>query len=213
LALLYVAVVGCGGAAIDRLVSELGNADPQTRLAAARELGAMSGSSTRLIEALSRASENSDAEVRAEAAEALGKKGVATKQVFPALRKALGDSAADVRLKAALAISAIEPADQSCRRVLLESLQAGDGPVFLEIGRIGSRADWAVATLVVKLSDRRPSIRALAARTLGEIGVSGKEVETALQRAQHDQTPSVRNAATESLRRLEELAAGGHSDR
>jgi HEAT repeat protein len=192
-------VLGCGRDTADRLLAQLGDADPQVRQAAARQLAQMPGHSQRVIDALSQAGANSDVEVRAIAVDALGKKGVEAREVYPALRQALADSQENVRLKAGLAIHAIAPNDASFRPVLLESLRAGDGPIFLEVGRMGADGRWAAPTLVALLSDRRASIRALSANTLGQIGDSSPEVQKALQRATRDGNAAVRDAAKISL--------------
>ncbi len=207
-----VCLVGCGGRSIGPLLARLGDSDPKVRLEAARGMASIRGSSPKLIEALAVASTNADVEVREIAMEALGDKGENNGAALAALEKALDDPEVSVRLKAALAIHRIAPQNTAYRTVLLDSLRAGHGTVFLEIGRMGKDAAWAVPTLVAKLTDRRPSIRALAARTLGEIGAAGAEVDMALRRAQHDQVPAVRNAAEQSLQRLQARTAVGKMD-
>ena len=161
------------------------------------------GNSSQLIEALAAATSDSDVEVREIAVAALGQRGDAAKPVLPRLERALSDPEVSVRLKAALAIRHIEPDSHSYERVLLDSLRAGHGTVFLEVGRMGSDAAWATPALVAALADRRPTIRALAATTLGQIGASGGEVEAALRRAERDPKPAVREAAQQALQKLQ----------
>lgn len=197
--LLLASLAGCGGPAVDEWVTQLDDPDPQRRRAAAGQLAAMQGTSEPVIEALAIASTNSDADVREIAVAALGRKGVESGAVYPALEQALADAEVAVRLKAALAIQQIDPTNLEYREVLLESLRSGHGTVFLDIGRMGADAEWAVPTLVSSLSDQRPAIRALAAKTLGEIHAGDAVVIAALQQALRDQTPAVRDAARRSL--------------
>jgi HEAT repeat protein len=196
-------LLGCGTSATDRWMAQLNDANPETRRAAARALADDRGSSRMLVEALAAATGNSDVEVREIAVEALGQRGDAAKPALPLLERALSDSEVSVRLKAALAIRHIKPESHSYERVLLDSLRAGHGTVFLEVGRMGPDASWATPALVAALADRRPTIRALAATTLGEIEASGDEVEAALQRAERDPKPAVRQAAQQALVEIE----------
>ena len=114
-----------------------------------------------------------DPKVRGVAARALGESSMDAGVTVPALVKALDDREPTVRLAVALAIAKIDPRNESYVPVLTESLLVGHGPVFVEVGRMGADAKWALPTLVKLLSDQRASIRALAAQTLGQI-VAGK---------------------------------------
>lgn len=122
---------------------------------------------------------------------------------LPALVHALDDGDASVRVTAALAVQKIDPRSTTYVPVLTESLRAGHGPVFLEVGRMGAAAEWAVPTLVANLSDGRPSIRALAAQTLGEIGVADNKTKSALERSLRDDRPTVRKAAQHALEQIQ----------
>ena len=147
--------LGCSHST-DKLIAQLGDADPVVRRATARALGEEQGSSADAVAALGHAIKDSDIEVRENAADALGQQGTAAKSSVRALEQALDDPELSVRLKAALAIRSIDPASQSYVPVLIASLRAGHGPVFLEVGRMGTDADWAVPTLVALLSHPRP---------------------------------------------------------
>jgi HEAT repeat protein len=190
---------GCGGDSIGRLAEQLNDSDAHVRRMTATKLANLPGSSSELIAALTVASRGDDVEVREIAVEGLGKKAVESDTLFPALELALADQEQAVRLKAALAIYRFDPRNVSYRAILLDSLKAGQGTVFLEVGRMGADAIWAVPALTAALGDRRPSIRALAARALGEVGANSIEVTAALQRAQRDQAAAVRSAAQEAL--------------
>ena len=190
--------LGCGNST-DALVAQLGDGDPAVRRFAARALGEEHGSSAEAVAALGRAIEDPDIEVREFAGASLGQLGPAAAASMPALESALNDPELPVRLAAARAIQKIDPASRSHEPVLIASLRAGHGPVFLEVGRMRADAEWAVPTLVKLLSHRKATIRALAARTLGEIGVADGKVESALQRSQRDDHPTVRTAAQQAL--------------
>jgi HEAT repeat protein len=120
---------------------------------------------------------------------------------MPVLERSLADAEASVRVAAALTIQKIEPTNHAFTGVLIEALRAGHGPVFLEVSRMKPAADWAIPTLIVLLGDSRASIRALAARTLGDVGVVDRSVKSALERSQRDDHPAVRKAAQSALER------------
>jgi HEAT repeat protein len=88
----------------------------------------------------------------------------------------------------------------------MQSLLAGDGIVFIEVGRMGEGGKWAVPTLVKLLSHQQSNIRALAAKTLGQIGAAAGEAKAALGQRLRDEHPVVRNAAQDALSQIEALA-------
>jgi HEAT repeat protein len=194
--------LGCGNST-DKLIAQLSDVDPVVRRAAARALGEQQGQSEDAVAALGHAIEDSDVEVREIASSALGQMGPAAAASRPALESALEDRDLPVRLAAALAIQKIAPTSRSYERVLIASLRAGHGPVFLEVGRMGTDADWAAPTLVALLSHPKSPIRALAAQTLGEIGVADSNVKSALQRSLRDDHPAVRKAAQQALEQIQ----------
>ena len=74
--------------------------------------------------------------------------------------------------------------------------------MFVEVGRMGTDAKWRIPTLVKLLADQRPTIRALAAQTLGQIGIADENVRTALEQHLRNDQPVVRKAAERSLQQL-----------
>jgi len=106
-----------------------------------------------------------------------------------------------------VAIEHIDPANQNIRPGLIEALEAGHAAMFLEVGRMGQEAAWAVPTLVKQLSHPQPQIRALAARALGEIGVADGDVEAMLERRLRDDAPAVRKAVRRALEQIQAPAA------
>jgi HEAT repeat protein len=199
---IWLVLLGCSGNSIDDLVVQLTDKNPEVRRTAAQVLAARSGNSPALVAALGLASTSSDVEVREIAVEGLGQPGRDAATVLPLLEKSLADPELSVRLKSALAIHRIAPQNQSYVPVLDDSLRAGHGTVFLEVGRMGEDARWAVPTLLKLLSDQRANVRALAAQTLGQIGVADQGAIEALKLRLRDNRPAVRNAAERSLKQL-----------
>jgi HEAT repeat protein len=191
-----VIATGCGPST-DDLIAQLRDADPKTRLAAAHALVERRDETSDVV-----AADDADSTVRELAITTLARIGPEAKDALPALESALRDENASVRTAAALAIDSIEPNWQVHRPVLIQSLRAGDGPVFLAVGRMGERAAWAVPTLVGLLSDRRPPVRALAAKALGGIGPAARDAERGLTQCLRDPEASVRRAAQNALRQI-----------
>jgi HEAT repeat protein len=208
LVFVCILLIGCGGSSTDELITQLQDADPKIRLAAARALSERRGDVTEVVAGLTRAVDHSDFAVRELAITTLGEIGPEAKASLPALQPALQDENASVRTAAALAIDSIEPKSEVHRPVLIESLRRGDGPVFLAVGGMGERGAWAVPTLAALLSDRRPSIRALAAHALGGIGPTAHDAERALKQCMRDHEASVRKAAQQALRQINAPKAG-----
>lgn len=158
-----------------------------------------SGSSTdALIEQLG----HRDPQVRRSAVRALADHRDDAAVIVPVLERALADTDTSVRLSAALALQRIEPDNESFPPVIIESLEAGHAAMFLEVGHMGHAAEWAVPTLVKLLSHPQRQFRALAAQTLGQIGVLNGSVESALQGRLRDDAPAVRKAAQRALAQL-----------
>jgi HEAT repeat protein len=169
---------------------------------AARALAEQRGDAVDAIAGLTRAIGDSNPAVRELAITTLGQIGPDVKAALPAIESSLHDEHPSVRTAAALAIDSIDPNTQIHLPVLIEALRRGDGPVFLAVGRMAERGAWAVPTLVALLSDRRPPVRALAAKSLGEIGPPARSAEGALQKRLRDDQPSVRKAAKNALQQI-----------
>jgi len=205
----FLLAIGCGGSSTETLIAQLRDADPKVRIAAARALSEQRGDVTAAVAGLAAAADDTDFAVRELAITTLGQIGPEAKQALPALERALRDEYTSVRTAAALAIDSIEPNSQVHLPVLMESLRAGNGPVFIAVGRMGDRGAWAVPTLAGLLSDRRPSIRALAAKALGGIGPAARDAGRALRQCLRDPEASVRKAAQNALRQMNAPGAEG----
>jgi HEAT repeat protein len=200
--------IGCSPSSTDALIAQLRGPDPKTRIAAARALAEQRDDAADAVAGLTTATDDADPAVRELAITTLGRFGPGAHDALPALEQALRDENPSVRTAAALAIDSIEPNSQVHQHVLIESLRAGDGPVFISVGQMGERAAWAVPTLASLLSDRRPTVRALAAKALGGIGPSAREAERALRQCLRDPEASVRRAAQNALRQIKSSDGG-----
>ncbi len=196
-----LAVLGCRTNSTDRLVAQLRESNPQVRQAAARALAEPHDVPV-AVAALTSAVSDPDYEVREEAAQSLGQIGADAKPSVSALEGMLADQHSSVRTTAALALHSIDAERRSYVPVLCAALQAGDGPVFLEVARMGPAAEWAVPTLTSLLSHKQPSIQALAARTLGGIGAPATQALPALKQTARENNPAVRKAARDAIDRI-----------
>lgn len=142
---------------------------------------------------------DADPQVRRTAIRALAASNDDPNTALPALLPVLEDHDESVRVTAALEVQKLEPKNARCQAILTEALRDGQGPVFLEIGQSGEKATWAVPTLLSLLTDRRAPIRALAAQTIGQIGVADDRVTSALRRGLRDESPVVRKACEKAL--------------
>lgn len=191
---------GCGGPSTAELIRQLGDADPVVRRAAVEALAEQTGKGERVVAALTTAVGDADPSVRVIAITALGEAGADSS--LAALEQALENPIETTRVVAALAIQKIDPQAESYQRVILESLRGGNGPLFLEVGQMGTDAAWAVPTLIELTSHPRTHVRGLSARVLGEIGVADERVISALERRLNDSEPGVRHAAEFALGQL-----------
>lgn len=143
-----------------------------------------------------------DPSVRRAAVRSLEEAGGDATVIVPALEQRLDDSDPAVQLSAAVLIQHLDPANENCRPVIIAALEAGHAPMFLEVGRMGPDAAWAVPTLTQVLAHPRPQVRVLAARAIGDIGVTNANAEAALERRLRDEAAAVRTAAELALEQI-----------
>jgi HEAT repeat protein len=203
-----LAIIGCGSS-VDDHIAQLGDKDVETRRAAIRALRSYTIEDKRMIAAFSHATADSDAEVQRLAIDALGNRGLSAEPSVPALKAALADDDPRIRVRAALAICRIAPSDEVYVPVLTSAMRDGDGRLLQEVGMLGKDAAWAVPTLVELLTHESAPMRALAAQTLGQIGVSHAGVEAALDRASRDSNVAVQSAARFAIRQIRARAEDG----
>jgi hypothetical protein len=192
---------GCGDP-VDKLIAQLNSSDVQIRRDAVRAIRETKNVDDRVLAALTKCITDSDPEVKTICIGGLGEIGAAAKSSTPALETALKDGEQQVRVKAALAIQKIDPQNRSFVPVLVNEMRSGDGRLMLQIGALGADAAWAVPTLIGLLSHESPPMRALAARTLGQIGPPATSAKTALHQATRDTNAAVQGAARAALSRV-----------
>lgn len=196
--LLAASLSGCGADPVAEQLARLRNGGFEAKLAAIDQLRD-AADDPRVVPALVAAIGNEPAaEVRIAATTVLGRTGKAT----PFLLGVLDDPAEPVRIAAAIALVRRDPAIEAGRDILIEAMLAGDGPVFLAVGRLGPDGAWATPTLVRLLGNRSARLRNVAARTLGRIGPGAAEALDALRRAESDPEPGVRKQAAEAIRKI-----------
>jgi HEAT repeat protein len=206
---LCLTIIGCGSSVDDR-IAQLGDKDVETRRAAVRALQSYTMADNRIIAAFAQATADNDAEVQRLSIDALGNRGLAAMSSLPALRSALTDDDSRVRVRAALAICRIAPDDAAFVPVLTSAMRDGDGRLLQEVGTLGEDAAWAVPTVIELLSHQSAPMRALAAQTLGRIGVTEGGVEATLGRASRDSNVAVQAAAKDAMRRIRAGAKDGN---
>jgi HEAT repeat protein len=190
---------GCGGGAdVDALIAQLGDADSNVRITAAAALGKLGADAEAAVAPLQEALRDPHPEVRQASARSLGEIGAAAPDAVAALESALNDEDLRVQLAAAWALVKLDSAGRKYVPVLTATMKLGEGGTIVAVGNLGSSADWAVPTLVELLSDQRPNTRRLAAEALGRIGPTGDAVK-ALQQATQDADDRVRAAASAAL--------------
>jgi HEAT repeat protein len=197
-----VLVIGCRRDPNAGHLAKLSDPSAEVRRAACRSLGDHPSPAPEIIAALAETCADEDAEVRRLSAYSLGKVGPPAKDALPALEAGLKDSESAVRIAAAQAIERIDPSDHSFIPVLIAAMRAGDGRVIREAGMMGNQAEWAVPALIELLSNEQPQVRALAAQTLGRIGQPARGTKAAIERATHDSSPTVQDAARKALEEI-----------
>jgi HEAT repeat protein len=196
--LLAAGFVGCGSGKSERLLIELNSSDVAIRRNAARLLAETTPADERTAGALTAALEDTDEEVRRWSAQGLGAIGASSSQLR--LETVLKDRATPVRRAAAFALQKLVPDSTAYRAELIAAMKSGDGGVIVALARMQPPPQWATATLLELLKDKRPGIRRLAAEALGNLSVGDPAVWTALEKlSQGDLDDRVREAAEKSL--------------
>jgi HEAT repeat protein len=199
--------LGCSGNPSEALITQLHDEDVEIRREAVHALGEHLDTKS-VIPALADAVDDSDTDVRRMAIYALGESASEAALFLPVLVLALKDPELSVRLAAALAIQKIEPDNESFIPLLIEALRAGEGGIYLEVAEMGPNAKWAVPTLVKLLAHPETKIRHLTAVTLGRLGPTASDAESALERrALKDPQEAVRQAAQQALGQIRSAPA------
>ena len=202
---LRTAIEGLANAHRDRLVELLSDSDPLVLRGASRLAGQLTV--TQAAPALAQLLQHPDATVRRIVVESLIR--IRTSLALDAIQQALGDSDRDVRVSAARGLTTLRYAPARPRlEEMLESRILRDADLTEKIAFF--EAYGAVATPEsVSLLDRMlngrklfgkesPEMRACAAMALGRVG--SPAARAALQRADSETNPIVRNAVMKALR-------------
>jgi HEAT repeat protein len=142
---------------------------------------------------------------------ALGSIGPAAAEATSALVPLLHDRDEDIRVATAFALANIGPAARAAVEELQKNLKSKDQLLSLACAeallRIQPDDPHAVATavsvLVNLLQEGKTDVTRLeAAAALGDLGTTAKSAVTALQKAQSDPSPAVRDAAHDALTKV-----------
>jgi HEAT repeat protein len=199
-------------------IRALEEADDEVRLKALFALGSIGQDAGEAAPLLARIlTEDANVDLRVQAALALGKMGPAAIEALPALARALDqDESVHVRMYSVIALSHLGPQAQPAVAVLIRALQRRvnrtnlarfpftiQDMAALALGRATAGSAEGVAALIEALDNARTtSKRLLVAEALGEIGPPAGPAVSHLRALLDDDTPEVRLAAEESLRKI-----------
>jgi len=156
---------------------------------------------------LEHAANDADASVRTQSLHGLAEIQAPTSQALPVAIASLDDPDAKVRNAARYLLGTLGKEAHSAAPLLRETLRRGDeldrilaawALVHVEPSKENSQA--AIPLLQTALQHPNPRVRAEAAVTLGTIGAGSKEVRSALEAAQNDQDPLVKEAVITALK-------------
>ncbi len=206
---VYRALASLGEAILPRVTERL--KDPATQEKALRVLSRMGPAAAPAVPLVVELLGNADAHHRRELLFALASIGPDAAAATPALAQALSDSDEDVRVAAGFALGNIGPAASAAVEDLHKKLTAPDDVLRLvsveALLRIqpedAKTVAAAIPVLVGLLKDGNTDVTRLeAAAALGDLGATAKSAVPALERAQNDESPAVREAAGDALARI-----------
>jgi HEAT repeat protein len=195
------------------LAEALRSGSSRIRYRATQALGELPRADRRAVADLTDALDDEDEVVRTGALWALGQLGPAAAPAISALVAVLQGNGMDgddllIQGMAASALGEIGPEAREAVPDLIECLdQSEDGPAATRLRLQVARAIWRIqkepgfllSAGTEALGDPKWSLRRLAAQWLGDLGPAARAVVPHLERALHDEHPSVRRQAASSL--------------
>ena len=196
--------------AVPRLVAALTNDRPRVRLEAATTLGKLGPQSKSAVAALQKSLKDDHHEVRVESLVALAEIGVDSQPAVSDIIELLREEDPNIRFTSGYALGQIGPPAMAAVPHLRRMLQSRDGRektvaawALVKIAPDPETVRIAIPLLATALQkSERPDMRAVVAKTLGEIGTGSQAALTALNDARKDSDESVRKAAEEALGKL-----------
>jgi len=173
----------------------------------------------RAVPQLTELLDDDSASNRSLAAYLLGQSGLAAKSAVPILQQRLKDEPLNlIRIYIAEALLRINPDDRDGIRVLLRSLDDRSESSRLIAAcalssATGNRHEAeAVKALTASLYDTAPTVRAMAALSLGQMGTAARAAVPNLTAIQFDEQLNVREAATSALACITQISTGELTD-
>ncbi|HVU89865.1 MAG TPA: HEAT repeat domain-containing protein [Pirellulales bacterium] len=203
------ALASLGEAIVPRVVERL--KDPASQDRALRVFSRMGPSAAGAVPTVVELLGEADAPRRRDIVLALGSIGPAAADATTALVPLLHDSDEDVRVAAAFALANIGPAARAAVDELQKHLKSKDQLLRLACAEALLRVQpdnaqtvaLAVPVLVGLVQEGKTDVtRQEAAAALGDLGAAAKSAAGALQRAQNDPSPAVREAVHDALAKI-----------
>jgi HEAT repeat protein len=193
--------------AVNLLVDAMNAPDDDVRGLAVIALSEIGGGAPMTLPALMSAIHDGSEMVRKRSARALGELGMAAMPALNHLTAGLQDESKAVRLECAAALARIGPDAEAAIPALFSLLVEPDIRVFTVVSAaIRRMGEPAVAYAISMLADPDVDMRVRASELLGQIGCLDDHIVEALLEASIDREAEVREAARQSLLRLEERA-------
>lgn len=187
-------------------VSTLRDNDVEKRRNAAFQLSTLDKIDEKMLPALLDALSDKDPIVREFVIKSIGKMNPRIEAVPQAVRRGLADPDLCVRRASAAVFSSMRPVPSVVLPALARTLSDEDSLLrsfvvssFVDIGPIGINALVNIAQAASEKAD----VRCSALETLGTIGCEAKRALPDLKKLLDDQDETVRNAAQESIRKIE----------
>ena len=158
---------------------------------------------------LEHAANDADAAVRTQSLHGLAEIQAPASQALPVAIASLNDPDAKVRNAARYLLGTLGKEAHGTAPLLRETLRRGDelervlsAWALVHVAPSKENSQAAIPLLLPALQHPNPRVRIETATTLGEIGAASKEVRSALEAAQQDQDPQVKEAVVEALKAI-----------